>query len=332
MPGAAVHQSSSLMQTRLKRRLPTIAAVGLASWDRIIVVDRYPAQGSFAIVDRTASLPGGTTANAAVALARLGAEVALVALVGDDPEGDALRQTLQREAVDTRWLTTVAGAATDGATIIVATESRDRTIFWHQGARLVRGDHLDVTAIFAHDVVILDVDDAPLRRFLVDLPAHTRPSVRILGTLTYLAGAGIADSLDLALRHDVIVGNGGELRALTGQGDLDAAVSAVQSAMAGSNLRAAVISLGASGAIAFTQRERWTSPAFAIDPVDTTGAGDAFAGAVAYAMALHWDWPRTLPFANAVAGLSTRSLGAQAALPSLVEVAQLLGVDPRSLG
>jgi sugar/nucleoside kinase (ribokinase family) len=319
------------MPTTSPPRRPRIAAVGLASWDRIITVDRYPEAGTYAIVKSTSSLPGGTTSNSVVALARLGAEVAFAALVGDDAEGDSLRETLRREGVDVRGLTTVPGAATDGATVIVSTVPRDRTIYWHQGARLVRGDRLDIAAIFAHDIVLLDVDDAPLRRFLVDLPVHTRPAVRILGTLTYLADADLPDAFDLALRHDVLVGNGRQFRALTGRDDTEAAISAVQRAMSGANLRAAVATLGADGATAFTHRERWHAPAFTIDPVDTTGAGDAFAGGLAYAMARRWDWPATLRFANAVAGLSTQALGAQTALPNLSTVADILGVDPSSL-
>ncbi|HKG27448.1 MAG TPA: carbohydrate kinase family protein [Thermomicrobiales bacterium] len=319
------------MPATQERRRPRIAAVGLASWDRIIEVERYPAPGSYAIVSNTASLPGGTTFNSAVALSRLGADVALVALVGEDAEGDAIRQTLAREGVDTRWLTTVPGATTDGATVIVSAEPCDRTIYWHQGARLVRGNRLDIAAIFAHDVVLLDVDDAPLRRFLVDLPAHTRPDVRVLGTLTYLVDAGIPDAFDVTLRHDVVVGNRRELCALTGQSNLDSAIATVQTAMPGANLRAGVVTRGGEGATAFTRGDLWDAAAFPIDAVDTTGAGDAFAGAIAYAMALRWDWPAALRFANAVAGLSTRTLGSQTALPSLPEVAKLLDVDPSTL-
>ncbi len=308
-------------------RKPRIAAVGLASWDRIVEVDRYPAPGSYAIVRNTASLPGGTTSNSAVTLARLGAEVTLAALIGDDADGQQMRATLEREGVDNRWLTTVPGATTDSATLIVSAEPRDRTIYWHQGARLVRGDRLDIAAIFSHDVVLLDADDAPLRRFLVDLPAHTRPDVRILGTLTYLADAGLPDAFEVAIRHDVIAGNDRQFCSLTGDDDLDAAIAVVQSAMPGANLRAGVATRGAGGATAFTRSERWDVAAFPIDALDTTGAGDAFAGAVAYAMALRWDWPPALLFANAVAGLSTRALGAQTALPSLEEVDALLGTD-----
>jgi ribokinase len=320
-----------MMRITQPARRPRVAAVGLASWDRIVDVDRFPSPGSYVVVRSTASRPGGTTTNSALTLARLGADVALVSLIGDDADGDAMREMLQREGVDTCWLTTVPGAVTDGATMIVSAEPDDRTILRHRGARLVRGDRLDIAGIFDHDVVLLDVDDAPLRRFLVDLPAHTRPSVRILGPLTYLVDAGVEDAFDVALRHDVFVGNCQQICALTGQMELDDAVAVVQTAMPGANLRAGVVPRNPEGATAFTARERWDVAAFSIDADDATGADDAFAGGIAYAMALRWDWPQALRFANAVAGLSTRALGAQTALPTLDEVADLLGADPATL-
>jgi sugar/nucleoside kinase (ribokinase family) len=71
-----------MTQTTQPPRQPRIAAIGLASWDHFIEVDRYPVSGSYAIVRNTASLPGGTTSNSAVTLARLGTGVTLAALIG----------------------------------------------------------------------------------------------------------------------------------------------------------------------------------------------------------------------------------------------------------
>src|SRR5215217_6142083 len=167
-------------------RMPRIATVGLASWDTLLAVDTYPSAGGYAIVDRKASLPGGTTTNSAVALARIGANVSFVGLIGDDIPGETIRHLLDREGVNTRWLDTRAGEPTDAAIVVVSNNPSDRTIFWPQGARIKKGDLFDIPAIFGHDLVLLDVDDMPLRRFLSDLPAHTLPGTRILGTLTYL--------------------------------------------------------------------------------------------------------------------------------------------------
>jgi sugar/nucleoside kinase (ribokinase family) len=312
-------------------RSPRIALVGLSDWDDFIVVDRYPALGSFAITREALGCPGGTTLNSAVSLARLGVKVSLVSMLGDDHEGHQIRELLDHEGIDSQWVATSELKATDRSLVIVSREERERTIYWTQGARLKKGDPVDIAAIFGHDLVVLDVDDMPLRRFLVDLPAHTNPSARLLGAMTYLADSGEIGAWEIALRHDILVGNERELLALTGRTTLDDALAYAQSCMPGANLRACVVSRGANGAVAATKSNRWDSPAFMVDVVDTTGAGDAFAGAIAYATVFRWDWPRAIQFANAVAALSIRRLGSQSALPTIDEVASIMNVEPATL-
>jgi ribokinase len=303
---------------------PRIALIGLASWDLILVTGHFPVAGSYAIADKVLSLPGGTTANTATALSRLGARVQLAAMIGDDPEGDAVADSLRSEGIGLQWLAKRAGEPTDRSYVIVSNDPPDRTIIWQRGARLALGDRLDIPSLFAHELVVIDVDDMRLRRFLADLPVHTLPGTRLAGTLSYLVDYDRADVLETLLRLDLAIGNERELKWLTGQPDLDAAVAAMQATMVGNNLRACAISLGARGSMAFTATERWQVPAFEAEVVDTTGAGDAFAAGVAYGSALRWDWPETLRFANAVAGLAVTGLGAQTALPSLETVQALL--------
>ena len=303
---------------------PRIAAIGLASWDRLLAVERYPAVGEQAVVRAETSAPGGTTTNTAVALARLGARVRVATAVGDDDEGEAIRRELAAEGVDTTWLTVRTGERTDAATIVVSDDPPERTIYWHQGAQLVRGDRLDVEGLFGHDVVVVDVADAPLRRFLLDLPVHTLPRTRLLGTLTYLNDRDLPDALDQALRHDVLVGSERDLLAATGTWTLSDATSALQALMPGANLRACVATRGAAGCRIFTRDERWQLPAFRVPVVDPTGAGDAFTAGVAYGLAMRWEWPRIGRFANAAGALAIRALGAQASLPTLGEIEALL--------
>lgn len=305
-------------------RVPRVVTVGTASWDRLLAVDRYPSPGEQAVVRAEISGPGGTATNTAVALARLGAAAAVAAAVGADAEGEAIRRGLEAAGVDAGWLLTRAGERTDVATIVVSDDPLDRTIYWHQGAQLVRGDPFDIAALFRHDVVVLDVADAPLRRFLLDLPAHTVPGTRLLGTLTYLAAPSLPDGLDLLLRHDVVVGSESDLLAVTGTWTLIDAAAALRFRMPGSTLRAAVVTRGAAGSRVVTAEEGWQVPAFAVPVVDPTGAGDAFAAGVAYGMALRWEWPEVARFANAVGALAVGALGAQASLPTMAEVRTLL--------
>lgn len=312
----------------MSKAKPRINLIGLSSWDRLIAVPAYPEVGGQADVLEEVSAPGGTTTNTAVALARLGAEVGLATAVGDDDRGELVLAGLRAEGIDTSWVTVKAGEVTDLATVIVSREPLDRTIFWEQGAQLRRHDKLDIFGLLSGDVLVIDVGDAPLRRFLLDLPAHTVPNAQLLGSLTYLANEQLEDAFDLALRHDVIVTNVRDLLDVTGTWTLSDATTALQHRMRGETLRAALITLGAQGCHIVTEDERKRVPAYQVDVVDPTGAGDAFVAGVAWGMAQRWDWEEIARFANAVGALSCCSLGAQTSLPSLEDVRTLMRDAP----
>jgi ribokinase len=154
------------------------------------------------------------------------------------------------------------------------------------------------------------------------------PGARLLGPLSYLADRDLHDAFDLALRHDVVVGNERDLLTVTGTWSIADASAALQSRMAGANLRAAVATRGAAGCRIVTRDEAWQVPAFAVEVVDPTGAGDAFTAGVAYGLARRWDWPRIGRFANALGALAIRALGAQSSLPTLTEIEALLRQRP----
>jgi sugar/nucleoside kinase (ribokinase family) len=296
-----------------------VSAIGLASWDRTLVVDHFPDLGSFAIVDRHLEAPGGTTGNIAVTLARLGARVRFLTSLGNDSQGKEVERRLRSEGVLLELIQSDHDLPTDESTILVADPTGERTILWRKGARPMLGDRIDIDALFGADLAVIDVDDDRLRRFLADLPVHTYPSTRLLGTLSYLEERLREEELAELFRFDYLVGNQREVSRITGANDLPSALELLQELMVGSNLRGFAITIGASGAIAITASERWQAPALDAPVVDTTGAGDAFAGAFAYAMALRWPMEESLRFATTVAGLSTSQLGAQTALPSFAE-------------
>jgi sugar/nucleoside kinase (ribokinase family) len=312
-------------------RAPRIACIGVSDWDRLISISDYPEAGGFARVLEEVSAPGGPTTNTAVALSRLGARVGLASAVGADERGQLVLRSLETAGIDTRWITVKPGQVTTLATVIVSRNPRDRTIFVETGAQLARGDQLDVAGLFGGDVLVLDVADVSLRRFLLDLPAHTVPTTRLLGPLTYLAHKELPDAFDLALRHDVIVSNEPDLLDVTGTWTLSDATTAIQHRMRGENLRAALVTRAGEGCRVVTETKSFNIPTFGIDVVDPTGAGDAFVAGVAWGMAQRWPWPEIGRFASAVGALACCSLGAQASLPSLQEVETLLASTPAEL-
>src|SRR5918993_1617405 len=177
----ALHRESGKIAGMTLARAPKIACIGLSSWDRLIAVPEYPPVGEQADVLEEVSAPGGTTTNTAVALARLGARVAIATAIGDDERGASLRRSLEEAGVDTGWLTVKAGLKTDLATVIVSQQPLERTIFWEQGAQLVRGDRLDIAGLFGGDVLVVDVADVSLRRVFVGFFPPTGPPAAALG-------------------------------------------------------------------------------------------------------------------------------------------------------
>lgn len=303
-----------------------VAAIGLTSWDTIQLIDRPLVPGTYAIVRETIQQSGGTTSNIAAALSSLGVEVSLAAFVGDDEFGRKLRDELTELGVGTRYLWTREGEANDRATIIVSGQgpNAERTILWHQGARLHHGDFLPIEELFAEDLVILDVDDLKLRRLIVDLPMHVSPRTRLFGPLTYLTEAEPEIALDLACRHDYLTGNEIEWLAITGDPTVERVVDRVQRLMPLNQLRLAAITIGARGCILFDQANVVEVPGFDCSAADTTGAGDAFAAGFCLGILERWTLSQIGYFSNAVAGLSTRYPGARSGLPTRAEAEALI--------
>lgn len=304
-----------------------IAAIGLIDHDQIIHLDHLPLPGTSAVVFDVTESPGGTTANTAVTLARLGEDVTLRGMIGNDEAGTVLLAGLEQEGVGCSMVTASDGP-TDRSIILLDRTSGERTILWQKGAAIRKGDQLDIITLFDHDIVILDMADEPLRRFLTDLPAHTKPDVRLLGPITYIVDNDEPDAIEIAFRFDTIVGTLAQylrLMRIDSEADL---ILQIQHRMPGNNLRAAIVTLGSDGCLWITPNEHGYTPGFAVNTVDTIGAGDAFTGGVAYGMARRWPWPETARFANAVGALSTRGYGSQTSLPTLDEVDQLLSGNP----
>jgi sugar/nucleoside kinase (ribokinase family) len=311
----------------------SVGAFGMLTWDQLLQLDSLPRAGTYQIVKRSLEQSGGTTGNMVVAIARLGVDVSIASCVGDDDVGRKIIDDLQVEGCDATHVSTLQETPTDRGVILVTGDQRnpDRTILWIQGARLKHGFHLPIEEFFAKDLVLVDVDDPRLRLFLLDLPMHVSPRTRIFGTMTFLAELESAHALELALRHDYLVGNVSELKHTTECDDLADAFSRFQSEMILSQVRFAAFSDGANGCYMVTRDDVIHVQAFAIDAIDPTGAGDAFAAGVAYGTLHRWDLTKTGRFANAMGALATRKLGARSAIPTLEETRDLLNAGgPRN--
>ncbi len=293
---------------------PRIVVVGSSNTDLVVRAPALPGPGETVLGSAFLVAPGGKGANQAVAAARLGARVTLVARVGADEFGDRALAGLGREGIDTTFVARDAEAAS-GVALIVVSESGENAIAVAPGAnmRLTAADvDRAAPAIREADMLLLQLE-TPL------------PTVRHAATLAMKAGVPVilnpapAASLagELLSRVSVLTPNELEAAALTGASSsgVDAARQAALRLHA-SGVANVVITLGREGALMEGEAGSGQVPGCAVTAVDTTAAGDAFNGALAVAMAEGASLGRAVRFANRAAALSTTEPGAQPSLPT----------------
>ena len=186
---AARARSPFVRSAMTLNRPPNIACIGVSDWDRLIAIAEYPEVGGFAgRVWKRSPRRAGPTTNTAVALARLGAQVDLATAVGDDERGATRASQSRGRGYRHRLAHGQTWSDHDPGHRDRQPQPLERTIFVESRARSLSGEISSTSPGFSAAMCwSLDVADVSLRRFLLDLPAHTVPTTRLLGPLTYLA-------------------------------------------------------------------------------------------------------------------------------------------------
>jgi ribokinase len=288
----------------------TMVVIGGLNMDLAVRVPRLPAPGQTVTGSEALRSPGGKGGNQAVAAARLGARARMIGMVGDDPFGAELRRNLIAEGVDVAGVGTASGTATGMALIVVQADG-ENTITLSPGANAVPPP----IEVGVADVLLMNLE-IPLGAVLA--AAQSTDALRILNAAPF-PGADLSD----LLRHvDVLVVNETEASALLGASIHDAADAARSLLALGP--RTAVLTLGASGAVAASDEITCVEKGFPTEAIDTVGAGDAFCAALAVALGSGVPLATALRRACAAGALATTRPGAQSALPTNAEINQLL--------
>ena len=299
-----------------------VVVVGKANIDYLVRGPRLPSPGQSVNGDAFQEGAGGKGANQAVGAARLGAKVALVARVGQDARGDAVLARLHDEAVDTRFVTRDPESHT-GVALCQVGASGEKQILSAAGAnaRLTAQHVRDAEEALRSARVVLCQLGVPLEA--VQEAVRIARSARALAVLDPGPPAPLPDALIAQL--DLIRPNTSEARLLTGIRVCDQA-SAQQAAreLLRRGAKAAAVQAGEHGDVLLSREHELWLPRFAVERVDATGAGDAFASALAVCLAEGKPLQEAGPFASAAAALATTVLGAQASLPRREAVLRLL--------
>jgi sulfofructose kinase len=294
----------------------TLICVGLATLDRVWRVARLPVPGEKVRARAYLEVGGGQAANAAVTAARLGGDVALWGMVGADGAGRTILDQLRSERVDAAGMTEVAGARTVTAAVLVDA-SGERSIIADFDPKLhAAPPRLDLAAVGRARAVLADVK---WKQGALPVLAEARRC----GVPTILdiepAPAGGLDELCRLADH-AIFGQPG-LAAFTGVAEPHDGLRRAREKLSG----VVGVTLGARGILLLAGGDRPEPiPAPKVDVVDTTGAGDAFHGAYALAIAEGQDAAQAARFANAVAAMKCTEPGGRAGLPTRAEVARFM--------
>jgi ribokinase len=300
---------------------PSVVVVGGANTDYLVQGPALPTPGATIRGSEFREAPGGKGANQAVAAARLGARVALVARVGADPRGQAILQRLVEEHVDTRAVVTDPDASS-GVALVMVDAAGDKQILTAAGAnqRLTAADVEAASALVANARVMLLQLEAPL-----DAVSTAIRLARAAGARVVLDPAPPIPLPEALLKEvHVLRANSDEAEVLTGVAVEDAA-SAKRAAENLFHRGVSAVCVGArDGTFLLSAEGEFWFPHLPVTRVDATGAGDAFAGALAAALAENFALSEAVRFAHTAAALKLGKLGAQAGLPHRAEVLGML--------
>ena len=287
-----------------------VVVVGSINQDVSVRTPRLPRPGETIVGSGHFFGPGGKGANQAVAAARMGAETAMVGRVGDDGFGRDLVANLAAEGIDVSAVGVDDDAAT-GIAVITIDDEAENSIVGSLGANLeLKPEHLDLYRdLIANAKVVLAQLEIPMETVMAAARLARGTFILVPAPATPLPG-------ELMAHVDLLVPNRGELEMLAGTSDPAAAASQL-------NLPV-LVTLGSDGALLVEEGEEEIIPAFHVEPVDTTGAGDAFAGALAASLAKGESLAGSARVASAAGALAVTKLGAQSAIPNRDEVEALL--------
>jgi len=295
-----------------------IAVVGSSNTDMVIKAAHLPAPGETILGGQFLMNPGGKGANQAVAAAKLGGDVVLVAKVGDDIFGQEAVQGFTKEGINTDYIVVDSENPSGVATIIVD-DRGENCIAVASGANgtLSPADIDKAASQISSASVLLMQLETP-----VPTIEHAASIGREAGKTVILNPAPAQELSDeLLARLDVITPNETEAEILTGVKveTIDDAEGAAR-ALRDKGVRVVILTLGSRGAFVLSESFVGLVPAPKVDAVDTTAAGDTFNGALAVGLAGGRKIEDAVAFANRAAAISVTRLGAQASTPRLEEL------------
>ncbi|MBN1305462.1 MAG: ribokinase [Anaerolineales bacterium] len=301
-----------------------IVEVGSLNMDLVVRVPKIPSPGETILGGSFMTFPGGKGANQAVAAARLGAQVTMVGCVGDDAFGSEMVKTLTNEEINSDYIFVHPDEAT-GVALIQVNENGQNSIAVAPGANLQLTSS-DVEKAL-QSISEIDVLAMPLEIPLETVYAAAKlASQRGVKVLMNPAPAQVLEK-DVLQFVDILLPNEHEAALMSGMRYLETINDTRRAAekLLALGPKYVVVTLGSQGAGIFSETGQETFiPAYPVDVIDTTAAGDCFVGALAVCLCEGKSIEASAEFANAAAAVSVTVAGAQPSLPRRDEVERFI--------
>lgn len=286
-----------------------VVGVGLNATDTLILVPRFPAYaGKEPFVDEMYS-PGGQVASAMVACAKLGLRTKYIGTVGDDERGRIQIDSLQGTGINLDHVQIRKGCANQSAYIVIDQSTGERTVLWRRSDCLrLEPDEITPEMITCARLLHIDGHDtAAVGRAAAIARQHNIPVTVDVDTVYH--------GFDKVLPNvDYLITSSEFPVRWTGEGDPFRALILIQEEY---GMKVAAMTLGSFGSIARMDGKFCYSPAFVVNCVDTTGAGDVFHGAYCYGVLQGLSMRDTLDLSNAMAALNCTAIGARGGIQGL---------------
>jgi len=291
-----------------------LVVIGSSNTDMIVQVPRIPRPGETVLGGRFQTAPGGKGANQAVAAARAGADVSLLACVGDDSFGREALAGFAADGIDCEHVVVDPAAPSGVAQIFVAADG-ENSIGVASGANAcLTPAHIEraASAIEAADTVLLQLE-VPLETVMRAAEIGASADCRVI------LNPAPAQELpaELYLQLGILSPNETEAELLTGIAVKDEnSAAAAAASLRDRGVDTVMITLGAEGVFVSTETLSKIVPAYVVEAIDTTAAGDVFNGNLAAALSRGLQLEDALAYAQAAAALSVQCLGAQPSAPT----------------
>jgi ribokinase len=297
---------------------PVVVVVGSFMMDLVVKTERRPGPGETVVGQEFGMYPGGKGVNQAVTARRMGAEVYMVGRVGTDSFGDIFLQALEEEGVRTRYIVRDAEQGTGVGAPVVDASGQNAIVIIPRANMAVTAEDVDRArpALEQAQVIVLQNEIAHAANL------RAAEIARQLGkTIIYNPAPARAGVDDLLALVDIVTPNESEMRALTGIDPCNPEEAArAAAALLAKGPRAVVVTMGANGALVADEHGAQHIPAYRVQVVDTTGAGDAFNGALALSLASGLPLAEAVQVGGVAGALAVTKMGAVPSMPSRDQV------------